>query len=277
MVIGSLRLPMRAKVITLLVLVLYACPGQAACPPHELTPPARVKLAGNSVMIVVHATSTHDARFSSKRGVDEAVRFAKERRIPVIYLQDDSAEQFYFMEDCAPDYWVFSQGGEVSFEVAPSHLYIVGGHVEMCMSATIHDVLLQWAKRPARNFTVTYFMDAIYSNGKVIDPSDPFYGDFARFMGVVTHGRSGGEHWPKLNLLETMGVILNEDHQLEYIKQILPHWDRTFPEPYRVEVQMNDSVKKVLRPAAGWKPPTVLFHFVNSALDLSRPPFGGGK
>lgn len=268
---------MRAKAITLLVLVLYACLGQAACPPHEMTPPARVKPAGDSVMIVVHATSTHDARFSSKRGVDEAVRFAKERRIPVIYLQDDSPEQYYFMEDCAPDYWVFSQGGEVSFDVAPAHLYIVGGHVEMCMSATIHDVLFQWAKRPARNFTVTYFMDAIYSNGKAIDPADPFYNDFVRFMGVVTHGRPGGEHWPKLNLLETMGVILNEDHELEYIKQILPRWDRTFPEPYRVEVQLNDSVKKVLRPAPGWKPPTVLFHFVNSALDLSRPAVGGGN
>ena len=267
---------MLARIITILFVALYPGLISAACPPHELTPPARVKLAGEAVMIVVHATSTHDARFSSKRGMDEAVRFARERRIPVIYLQDDSPEQFYFMEDCAPDHWVFSQGGEVTFDVAPSHLYIAGGHLELCMSAAVHDVLHQWANKPARNLTVTYFMDAIYSNGKAIDASDPFYKDFVRFMGIVTRGRTGGEHWPKLNLLETMGVIQDEDHELEYIKQILPRWDRTFPESYRVEVQLNDSVKKVLRPAPGWKPPTVLFHFVDSALNLSRPPFGSG-
>jgi hypothetical protein len=114
-------------------------------------------------------------------------------------------------------------------------------------------------------------MDAIYSNGKLIDPADPFYSDFQRFMGIVAYGRPGGEHWPKLNLLESMGVIVREEHQLEYLKQALPRWDTTFPPTYRVELQLNDSVKKVLRPAEGWTPPTVLFRFVDSALNLATP------
>jgi len=221
-------------------------------------------------MFVVHPTSTHDARFSAKRGIDEAVRFAKGRKIPVIYLQDDTPAQFYFTEDCNPDYWVFSQGGEISFEVPSSHLYIVGGHLELCLSAALHDILYQWAKRAPRNLTVTYLMDGIYSNGKLVDPAEPFYEDFVKFMNVVSYGRPGGEHWPKLSLLETMGVIVREDHEMAYLTQVLPRWDTTFQKSYRVELQLNDSVKKVLRSAIGWHPPTLLFHFVDSALNLSN-------
>lgn len=254
------------------LLAIAAGLAHAHCPPHELTPPDRVRIAGDSVMVVVHPSSTYDARYSSKRGIDEAVRFAKEKRIPVIYLQDDTPLEYYFPADCAPDHWVFSEGGEIRFEVAPTHLYIVGGHLELCMSVALHDILYQWAKRSPRDLTVTYFMDAIYSNGKLIDASDPFYKDFDRFMGVVTHGRPGGEHWPKLNMLETMGVILREEHELEYLRQALPRWDTTFPANYRVELQLDLSVIKVLRAAPGWHPPTLRFHFIDSALNLTQPP-----
>lgn len=242
----------------------------AGCPQHEVTPPSKVKVNGDSVMIVVHQTSAYDARFSTKRGVDEAVRFAKARNIPVIYLQDDTPEGYYFMEDCDPDYWVFSAGGEIGFDVTAGNLYIVGGHLELCMSVALHDIIYQWAKRPPRNYKITYFMDAIYSNGKMIEAADPFYHDFDRFLRIVTYGRPGGEHWPKLSLLETMGIIRSEEHELNYIKKILPRWDRTFPDSFRVEVQMNRSVIKVLRGAEGWFPPTVTFHFVDSALLLSE-------
>lgn len=254
---------------------LYAGLSWGVCLPHEFADPARIRIQGDAVMIVVHATSTHDARFSAKRGVDEAVRFAKSRKIPVIYLQDDTPGEYYYMADCHPDYWAFSQGGEINFDVPPSHLYIVGGHLELCLSATLHDILFQWAKKSPQNLTVTYFMDAIYSNGKLVEPAEPYYGDFVKFMNVVTYGRSGGEHWPKLSLLETMGVIIREDHEMAYLKQALPRWDRTFPASYRVEMQLNDSVRKVLRPAAGWHPPTLTFHFVDSAInlaDFSRQP-----
>ena len=263
---------MPTRALALFLLSLFSVLGRAACPPHDFAEPARIRIQGDAVMIVVHATATHDARYSAKRGVDEAVRFAKNNKIPVIYLQDDTPGQHYYMADCHPDYWAFSQGGEISFDVPPSHLYIVGGHLELCLSAALHDILHQWAKKPPRNLTVTYFMDAIYSNGKLVDPAEPFYGDLVKFMNVVTYGRPGGEHWPKLSLLETMGVIIREDHEMLYLKQVLPRWDRTFPPAYRVEMQLNDSVKKVLRPAAGWHPPTLTFHFVDSALNLSDMP-----
>jgi hypothetical protein len=251
--------------------LLWLSTASAVCRQHEITPPSKVKINGDAVMIVVHQSSTYDARFSTKRGVDEAVRYAKAQKIPVIYLQDDTPDEFYFMEDCFPDYWVFSAGGEISFDVTAGNLYIVGGHLELCMSAALHDIIYQWAKRAPRNYTITYLMDAIYSNGKMIDPSDPFYHDFDRFLSIVTYGRPGGEHWPKLSLLETMGIIQKEEHELNYVKQILPRWDTTFPPNYRIEVQLNNSVKKVLRSAEGWSPPTVLFHFVDSALLLATP------
>lgn len=246
--------------------------ARAVCPPHRLAKAAEVELNGPELMIVTHATSTHDARFSAKRGVDEAVRFARNRGIPVIYLEDDTPGKYYYMEDCAPDYWVFSQGGEISLDLGVvRQLYIVGGHLELCLSATLHDTIHQWAQRPPQDRTITYFMDAIYSNGKLIDPGDPFYNDFQRFMGIVTYGRPGGEHWPKLSLLETLGVILREEHEFEYLKQALPRWDTSFPPEFRVELQLNDSVKKVLRAADGWHPPTVLFRFIDSALNYDLP------
>lgn len=260
------------RLLVALVACLWLLTGHAACRDHVVTPPERVEIAGDTVMIVVHQSATYDARYSTKRGIDEAVRFAKARKIPVLYLQDDTPEEFYFMADCAPDHWVYSAGGEIRFAVKASHVYIVGGHLELCMSAALHDIIYQWAQRPPRNYTITYLMDAIYSNGKTIDPSDPFYHDFDRFLEIVAYGRPGGEHWPKLSLLESMGIIRNPVHQLNYIQQILPRWDTTFPAAFRIEVQLNDSVKKVLRAADGWSPPTVLFHFVDSALALEAAP-----
>lgn len=260
---------MLARLIIVCALAMQAGLAAAGCPPHAMSEPSRVKFKGDELMIVTHATSFHDARFSSKRGIDEAVRFAKEHGIPVVYLQDESPEQYYFMEDCSPDHWVASKGGELPFEVSASHVYVVGGHLELCLSATLHDLIYQWSRQAPRNRKITYFMDGIYSNGKLIDPADAFYKDFERFMAIVAHGRPGGEHWPKLTLLETMGVIVREDHELDYLKQILPRWDRTFPANYRIEVQLNDSVKKVLRTADGWHPPTVLFRFVDSALSFT--------
>lgn len=242
----------------------------ASCPEHRFSDPSKVVVKGDSVLIVTHASANFDARFSSKRGLDEATSFAKRNNIPIIYLQDDSPNRDYFMDECNPDYWVYSEGGELSFEVTPSHVYIAGGHLEKCLSVTLHDILYSWARQPPRNLTMTFLMDAIYSNGELIDESDPFYPDFAIFMRAVTYGRPGGEHWPKLNLLETTGVINKEEHELEYLKSALPHFERTLPPGYRVELQMNDSVIKVLQPAAGWYPPTLKFHFVDSALNLDR-------
>lgn len=259
------------KTWLLLILAVGLAPSAwAACRTHNITPPEQVNVVTDSVMIVVHQSATYDARYSTKRGVDAAVKFAKEKNIPVIYLQDDTPDEYYFMADCNPDYWVFSEGGEIRFNVQPSHVYIVGGHLELCMSAALHDIIYQWSRRPPQDFRVTYFMDAIYSNGKLIEPTDPYFADFTRFLSIVTYGRPGGEHWPKLSLLETMGIIIREEHELEYLKKILPRWDTTFPENYRVELKLDASAKQMLRAGNGWNAPTVTFEFFDSAMTYTQ-------
>lgn len=257
------------RFVTALILAFLSHAALGACPKHDFTDSKQVRFNSDAVLIVTHATSFHDARVATKRGVDEAVHFAKSKRIPVVYLQDEGPAQFYFMEDCNPDYWVYSEGGEISFDVTPSHVYIAGGHLELCMSGTLHDVLYSWAKQGKRNLTVTYLMDAIYSNGKSIDEADPFYSEYEKFMRVVTYRRPAGEHWPKLTLLETLGTIRNEEHEFDYLIKILPQYQNTLPAAYRVELALNDSVTKIIRAAPGWKPPILRFNFVDSAVNLS--------
>jgi hypothetical protein len=259
------------RVLTLVLLLALSTATQAFCPKHQLSDPGRVKLKGDRLMIVTHGTSFHDSRLATKRGIDEAVLYAKNHKIPIVYLQDETPPQFYFMQDCEPDYWVRSEGGELGFEIEANHVYIVGGHLELCLSVTVHDVLQSWAKQKKSKVTLTYLMDGIYSNGKNLDRDAPYYRDFEKFMSVVTYRRPGGEHWPKLTLLETLGVIREEADELKYIKDILPHYDRTMA-GYRVELTMNDSVVKLLQSSkvGGWTPPTIRFEFLDSAIDLSE-------
>ena len=274
------RLPLKpgplAAVRMLVAIALAAASWAAAasaCPPHAYTPAADVRLAGDSVLIVTHATAFHDARYATKHGVDAAVRFAKAHRIPVVYLQDDESPELYFMEDCRPDYWVRSQDGEIAFDVPATHVFVAGGHLELCLSRTLHDVLERWAKEPPRNRALVYLMDAIYSNGKLVEQGDPYYEDLQRFMGVVTYGRPGGETWPKVSLLETMGVIGRLQRERDYLRRILPHWERTMPETVRVKLHLNGTAKEVLRAVTGTRPPTLLFQFMDSAEQLEASPF----
>jgi hypothetical protein len=258
--------------LLLFVLSVLVSTAAIACPAHQVMRPENVHIDADAILIVVHGSSTFDARFSSKRGLDEATRFAKGKGIPIVYLEDDSPQQFYFMDDCEPTYWIFSQGGEIRFDISkPTKIYIAGGHLELCMAEALNDILLQWARSEPRNRRVVYFMDAIYSNGKMMGPSDPFYRDFDRFMEVVAYGRPGGEHWPKLTLLETMGIILDDGHKMDYLLQVLPRWDTTFPDHYQVEMTWGDYQKRVLHSGGDWRSPRIEFEFVDSALDLQFP------
>lgn len=259
------------KILVAFTLALCSQVALAACPKHQFTDPEKLVLNGDSVLIVTHASMFYDARLSSKRGIDEAVSFARNGKIPIVYLQDGSPEADYFMNDCNPDYWIYSEAGELKFDVKASHVYIVGGHLEKCMYTTVHDLLDSWAKQSMKNVTLTYFMDGIYSNGELVEKSDPFYGDFEIFMRAATHGRPGGVYWPKLNLLETMGIINKEENELGYLKKALPDYERIMPPGYRVELQMNNSVVKVLQPGPGWYPPTLKFRFVDSSFNLVTP------
>lgn len=263
---------MRSLLFSLFILPLLLAPAAwASCPEHTFTTAEQLKLNASSLMIVTHATSTHDSRFATKRGTDEAIRFARHNGIPLIYLQDGSPQQFYFMEDCTPDYWVYSEGGELSFEVAPAKVYVIGGHLEMCLGTTLNAVLYSWSKQPARDREMTILMDAVYSNGKSVDTSAPYYENFQKIMSVIMYGRPMGEHWPKITLLGTMGIINKEEQQIEYLKSVLPKYAQTLAANYRVELQLNNALPKILQTGQGWRPPTLRFHFVDSAIAPTAP------
>jgi len=256
------------KVFAAVLVSFVSLPALGACPRHAFTDPADVHLAGDSLMIVTHASSNDDGRIATKLGVDEAIRFAKERHIPVVYLQDDRPEEAYFMEDCSPDYWVFSTG-EVRFGVPASRVYLIGGHLEECLSATVHDVLLDWSRQGKRNLTVTYFMDGIFSNGRYVQTSDSWSGRYHRFISIVTYAKPAGEHFQKVTLLETMAVIRDERKQYEYLERILPHFERTLPD-YRVELKLMDAPARVLQRGRGEHPPVLRFHFIDSAVSAEN-------
>jgi len=244
-----------------------ALSGQAfaACSEPRFTDPRDIRLSDQEVLIVTHASSEFDPRFTTKYGVDAAVRFAKAKNMPVVYLADESPIRTYFMEDCSPTHWVKSIDGDVTFQIDANHIYLAGGHAELCLSRSIHDILFQAAQRSPKHLEVTYLMDAIYSNGKTIQESDPFYKDFSSFMGIITYGRPGGERWPKLNLLEATGVIKTLENDYLYLQELLPRWDRTFPDDWRVELRLNEFSPIVLRPGAGPWGPRLSFHFIDSA------------
>lgn len=253
------------KLIAALVLGFASLPALAACPSHAFSDPAQIRLPGESLLIVTHASSNDDGRLASKFGVDAATRYARLNRIPMVYLQDDRREENYFMEDCKPDHWVFSMDGEVKFDVTASHLYVVGGHLEECLSRTVHDVLEIWSKKQRRDLTVTWFMDGIFSNGKKIAPEDPYHKSLVRFLGVVNYARPAGETFPKINLLETMGLIIDEQRQFDYLTRVVPHFERTLPD-YRVEIAMSDTNRtRVLQQGKGRRPPVLRFEFIDSA------------
>src|SRR5262245_36775047 len=148
-------------------LFLLSSLAAASCTQHAFSDPSRVAPAGESLMIVTHPTARYDPRLASKRGVEEAIRFARARRIPVVYLADrgNAAADQYFIDDCSPDYWVYSEEGEIRFDVHATHVYVVGGHLEVCLTNTLADVLQKWSRQSGKNRVVTYFMDGIYSNG----------------------------------------------------------------------------------------------------------------
>lgn len=268
--------PMTRPVLRLLAAAAVALASAHAaaspCPPQPLSSPSDVRLRGDTVLIVTHATAFHDARYATKPGVDGIVRYAKAHRIPVVYLHDDESPELYFADDCAPDWRVRAPDGEVKFDIQATHVIVAGGHLELCLATTMNDVLDRWSKQPAKRRTMTFVMDAIYSNGKLVDERDPYFVDLQRFMNVVTYGRPGGETWPKLTLLETMGVIGRLHREREYLRRVLPHWERSMPADVRVKLKLAGAEKEILRKGEG-AAPSLVFQLVDTAGALEASPF----
>lgn len=249
------------------ILMLFAFGSAAAaanCPPRTFNYPSDLELEDEAALVVTHASAGFDARYATKYGIDNAVAFARNRHMPVLYLEDDDAPSLYFAEECTPDYRVFSEDGELPIEIRSSEVYVVGGHLELCLARTLQDILASWARRPPRHLRLTFFMDGIYSNGKSVRDSDPYAKAAEGFLKIVGHGRGGRETWSKLTLLETLGLIPDKELRYSYLRRVLPSYE-ALPPGYRVELQLNDDPPRQLRQGNQRSDMLLQFRFVDSA------------
>ncbi len=260
-----------------IALCIAAGSAWARCPEHAFTESRQIRLDQRPVLIATHASASFDAEYSAKRGIDEAVRFARDRNMQIVYLQDDRDDPKFYADDCKPDYWAYSEGGEIGFSIPSNHVYLVGGHLELCMANTLNQLLDKWSKEPIGDRTVEVLMDGVYSNGRSVDESTPYYSDMMRYVQIRSYGRPAGEHWGKITMLETMGVIIKEAQQYRYLESILPQWRRSLPAGYRVELRLNDSSPHVLQQGNGARSPVLRFQFVDSAVTLIAKEFFGDR
>lgn len=254
------------------ILMLFLCVSTAVsaiCPPRPFNYPSELLLDSDAALIVTHASSAYDPRYASKHGVDAAVSFARDRNMPVLYLENEEGSAGYFAEDCRPDYRIFSEDGELPLDVRSTDIYVAGGHVELCLARTLQDIFASWARHPARHLRLTFLMDAIYSNGKSLREQDPYYAAVTRFLGIISHGRAEREAWSKLTLLETLGMIETPERRHEFLQRLLPPYEPLLSRSYRVEMQLNDEPVRLLRRGNG-SGLLLQFRFVDSAENLKN-------
>lgn len=253
------------------ILMLFLCASTSAnaiCPQRPFNYPADLLLDSEAALIVTHASSAYDPRYATKRGVDEAVSFARSQSMPVLYLENEELAEHYFAADCAPDYRVYSEDGELPLDVRSTDIYVAGGHIELCLARTLQDILASWARHPERRLRITFLMDGIYANGKNLRESDPYYAAVVGFMNIVSHGRGDQEAWSKLTLLELLAIVETPERQYGLLQRLLPQYEHVLSASYRIELIFNDEAPRSLRrgnPASGM---LLQFRFVDSAANL---------
>jgi hypothetical protein len=258
------------KIIFFVASVISAASSLAGCPTNIFTDPKTIQLASDSLMIVTHPADSYDPRLATKNGIELAVRFAQSHNIPVIFLADkaDGSASHYFIDQCNPTHWVYSENGELGFNVPARHIYLVGGHLEICLLNSIQEYISRWFPTHQGDFTVTYFMDAIYSNGSKVDRDSAFHNDYLNFITAISYGKAHPTSWTKITLLETMGLIVNESQQLMYAKKMLPFYERWVPTHYRTELKMNNATTQVIQKGKSPQSNRLLFEFLDSAFTL---------
>lgn len=253
----------------ILMLLLFVSTSAAAiCPPRPFNYPSILRVEDEAALILTHASVSFDPRYATKPGVDAATVMARRRQMPVIYLEEAETPEQYFAADCEPDYRIYSEEGELPIDIRSTDVHVAGGHLELCLKRTVQDILASWSRHPAPRLQMTFLMDAIYSDGSALRKSDPYNEMAQRFMSVVGYGRSGPTSWAKLTLLETLGIIGNDERRYDYLQRILPPLEYGLPAAYRVELQLNDAPPRILRRGTAGSSMLLRFRFVDSAAQL---------
>jgi hypothetical protein len=200
------------------------------------------------LVLMVHASHDFDSRKATSNGIEFLTKFAHQKQFDVLHLKDDAQVSKYFASTVSCDgTWWKSGGGEMQSYVVSEDVHVAGGHLEYCFNTALNQMVYGWKKQNKRSkLKITYYADAIYSNGKLVYDTDPYYNDFKKFINVTAYGRPGGEYWPKVTLLETLGIIANINNQYEYIQRALPRFDTSLPD-YKVTLKIDGLAARVLQ------------------------------
>lgn len=172
------------------------------------------------ILIVTHATEFFDTGKSAAEGIDRIVQQFKDLGRPVIYLVSDQSDEGYrqwYTRDRAPDFEIFSEGGEHNIPLAASEVTIVGGFfgstdtLNGCHALSMKDAIrmhFQTAKTPLTihvPLSATYFYDEwtyqrdyILKNGKPLLNSNipyPFASMYFLREGNDGAGDDGNEQY----------------------------------------------------------------------------------
>ena len=136
-------------------------------PDRCYTAPDHVELAPDKALVVVtHLTTEFDLLATLEPLAEQYLACqAADPDVQVVYLENTSDRAFrYYVRDIPPDYTVFSNAGEVPFEIPTNRVSIIGGYYSLCFQNTVADVLIRWKGRED-DLTVTIIAPLIYEGG----------------------------------------------------------------------------------------------------------------
>lgn len=224
----------------LLSLMMAALSGMAvaSCPEQPFSRPVDKGLITPSALLVTHASRVFDPLYASKRGIDRATRIGKSNHIPVIFLQNDDVPESYFADDCHPDLRLHSEYGELGMVIDASEIFLAGGHLEQCLNTTIRDILTAWTLHPKHDLALSYLMDAIYSNGDLVQEGDPYKKNFELVRNALQFP-SDHENAPepKITLLTAMNLIEGREEKFSYLTRLLSGYKFLLPESTRIVIE----------------------------------------
>lgn len=122
-------------------------------------------------LIVVHATRSFDEEAAAAAGIDAVVARYKAARAPVVYLLHEQTRAEYalwYTRDRAPDYELFSEGGEHNLPLSGESVTVVGGFFGSydgsrgCHTLAVRDAIRMHFEASSKPFTVHMPVRAIY-------------------------------------------------------------------------------------------------------------------
>ncbi len=151
-------------------------PEPAAAPARAQLTPLNEKnklpaALANNPLIVVHASDEFDENEIAAAGINDVVAGFKAAKRPVVYLLNDQSERGYgswYPAERAPDYELFSEGGEHNLPLAADEVTIVGGFFGSydgsrgCQTLATRDAIRMHFELSDRPFTVYMPLKAVY-------------------------------------------------------------------------------------------------------------------